>query len=136
MLFIAFWLRLPFFYSVAGNSFLCASSSSKFCGVLPKPVNGKDNFTLHNHCILNVNGIKLINNCYRVETGSSQKYNGRHHMVLSIALIVSFTFVVSVVLLVGWVHCYRSHLVFTSYGTFWTLDKLMPFYFFLLYALS
>lgn len=75
-------------YSVAGNSFLCASSSSKFCGVLPKPVN---------------------------ETGSSQKYNGRHHMVLSIALIVSFTFVLSVVLLVGWVHCYRSHLVFTSY---------------------
>ncbi|XP_031743855.1 probable LRR receptor-like serine/threonine-protein kinase At5g45780 isoform X2 [Cucumis sativus] len=75
-------------YSVAGNSFLCASSLSKFCGVVPKPVN---------------------------ETGLSQKDNGRHHLVLYIALIVSFTFVVSVVLLVGWVHCYRSHLVFTSY---------------------
>ncbi|XP_038881594.1 probable LRR receptor-like serine/threonine-protein kinase At5g45780 isoform X2 [Benincasa hispida] len=74
-------------YSVAGNSFLCASSSSKFCGLVPKPVN---------------------------ETGSSQKDDGHHHLVLSIALIVSFTFVVSVVLLVGWVHCYRSHLVFTS----------------------
>uniref|UniRef100_A0A9I9CR74 non-specific serine/threonine protein kinase n=1 Tax=Cucumis melo TaxID=3656 RepID=A0A9I9CR74_CUCME len=49
------------------------------------------------------------------ETGSSQKDNGRHHLVLYIALIVSFTFVVSVVLLVGWVHWYRSHLVFTSY---------------------
>ncbi|XP_023003745.1 probable LRR receptor-like serine/threonine-protein kinase At5g45780 isoform X3 [Cucurbita maxima] len=76
-------------YSVAGNRFLCASSESKVCGGVSKPVN---------------------------ETGSPQKDNSHHHLVLSIALFVSFTLVVSVVLLVGWVHCYRSHLVFKSYA--------------------
>jgi hypothetical protein len=51
------------------------------------------------------------------DTGSSQKVGGHHQLVLSVAIGVSCTFVVFVMLLVCWVHWYRSRLLFSSYGT-------------------
>ena len=51
------------------------------------------------------------------DTGSSQKVGGHHQLVLSVAIGVSCTFVVSVMLLVCWVHWYRSRQLFSSYGT-------------------
>ncbi|WCJ27229.1 Leucine-rich repeat protein kinase family protein [Euphorbia peplus] len=75
-------------YSITGNSFLCSSSRSKNCMEAPRMVN---------------------------ETVSSQKSSKHHHWVLSLAIGVSCTFVISVMLLVCWVHWYRSRLLFTSY---------------------
>ncbi|KAL2473695.1 putative LRR receptor-like serine/threonine-protein kinase [Forsythia ovata] len=74
-------------YSVAGNTFLC-SSSSQICMHIPKPVN---------------------------ETNSNTRVSSRHHWVIAVIIGVSCTFVVSIMLLVCWVHWYRSRLLFTSY---------------------
>ncbi|CAA3024487.1 probable LRR receptor-like serine threonine-kinase At5g45780 isoform X1 [Olea europaea subsp. europaea] len=75
-------------YSVAGNTFLC-SSSSQICMHIPKPVN---------------------------ETNSITRVSSHHHhRVIAVIIGVSCTFVVSVMLLVCWVHWYRSRLLFTSY---------------------
>ncbi|XP_022892326.1 probable LRR receptor-like serine/threonine-protein kinase At5g45780 isoform X2 [Olea europaea var. sylvestris] len=77
-------------YSVAGNTFLC-SSSSQICMHIPKPVN---------------------------ETNSITRVSSHHHhRVIAVIIGVSCTFVVSVMLLVCWVHWYRSRLLFTSYDT-------------------
>lgn len=46
------------------------------------------------------------------------KTSGHHRWVLSVAVGVSCTFVISVMLLVCCVHWYRSRLLFTSYGNF------------------
>ncbi|KAL5772182.1 hypothetical protein ACOSP7_011789 [Xanthoceras sorbifolium] len=73
-------------YSFTGNNFLCTSSSAHICMGVSKPVNG-----------------------------SSPKVHGHHRWVLSVAVGISCTFVVSVMLLVCWVHWYRSRLLFTSY---------------------
>ena len=51
------------------------------------------------------------------DTRSTQKVSGHHQWVLSVAIGISCTFVVSVMLLVCWVHCYRSRLLSSSYGT-------------------
>ncbi|XP_020541006.1 probable LRR receptor-like serine/threonine-protein kinase At5g45780 isoform X2 [Jatropha curcas] len=69
-------------YSITGNRFLCSSSPAQIC-MDPKPGN---------------------------ETVSFQKASNHHHWVLSIAIGVSCTFVISVMLLVCWVHWYRSRL--------------------------
>ncbi|PIN04168.1 Serine/threonine protein kinase [Handroanthus impetiginosus] len=75
-------------YSVAGNIFLC-SSSSELCMAVPKPVS---------------------------ETGSYTKVSHHHHhLVVAIVVGVSCAFVVSIVLLIGWVHWYRSRVLFTAY---------------------
>ncbi|KAK4857812.1 hypothetical protein QYF36_006638 [Acer negundo] len=75
-------------YSFTGNNFLCTSSLVQICFGASKPVN---------------------------ETGSSLKARDHRRWVLSVALGISCTFVVSVMLLVCWVHWYRSRLLFTSY---------------------
>ncbi|KAL6201334.1 hypothetical protein ACLB2K_025048 [Fragaria x ananassa] len=78
-------------YSVTGNSFLCNPSSvdsTRICMDVSKPVN---------------------------DTGSPLEVSGHHRWVLSVALGISCTFVISVMLLVCWVHWYRSRLLFTSY---------------------
>ncbi|KAJ7968733.1 GPCR kinase [Quillaja saponaria] len=74
-------------YSISGNNFLC-SSSSQNCMEVSKPIN---------------------------ETGSSQKLSSHHHWVVSVAIGISCTFVVSVMLLGCWVHWYRSRILLTSY---------------------
>lgn len=51
------------------------------------------------------------------ETVSAEKSSNHHHLVLSVAIGVSCTFVISVMLLVCWVHWHRSHLLFKSHGT-------------------
>ncbi|XP_028966140.2 probable LRR receptor-like serine/threonine-protein kinase At5g45780 isoform X3 [Malus domestica] len=78
-------------YSVTGNSFLGNPSSpdSAQIGVgVSKPTN---------------------------EAGSPQKVSSHRRWVLSVALGISCTFVISIMLLVFWVRWYRSHLLFTSY---------------------
>ncbi|KAM5587924.1 hypothetical protein ABKV19_006396 [Rosa sericea] len=76
-------------YSVTGNSFLCnpsSADSTQICIDVSKPVNG-----------------------------SPPKVSDHHRWVLSVALGISCTFVISVMLLVCWVHWYRSRLLFTTY---------------------
>ncbi|KAJ6893689.1 LRR receptor-like serine/threonine-protein kinase [Populus alba x Populus x berolinensis] len=75
-------------YSITGNSYLCTSSHAQNCIGILKPVN---------------------------ETVSSEQASSHHRWVLSVAIGASSTFVISVMLLVCWVHCYRSRLLFTSY---------------------
>ncbi|KAM1561878.1 hypothetical protein EV1_004785 [Malus domestica] len=78
-------------YSVTGNSFLGNPSSpdSAQIGVgVSKPTN---------------------------EAGSPQKVSSHRRWVLSVALGISCTFVISIMLLVFWVRWYRSRLLFTSY---------------------
>ncbi|XP_044497057.1 probable LRR receptor-like serine/threonine-protein kinase At5g45780 [Mangifera indica] len=75
-------------YSFTGNSFLCTSSSEQICMGGSKPLNA---------------------------TVVTPKTSGHHRWVLSVAVGVSCTFVISVMLLVCCVHWYRSRLLFTSY---------------------
>ncbi|XP_052201435.1 probable LRR receptor-like serine/threonine-protein kinase At5g45780 isoform X1 [Diospyros lotus] len=75
-------------YSITGNSFLCSSSSAQIC----------------------MNGAKPVN-----VTFSDRKGSNHRRWVISAVVGVSCTFVVSVMLLVCWVHWYRSRLLFTSY---------------------
>ncbi|XP_007025340.2 PREDICTED: probable LRR receptor-like serine/threonine-protein kinase At5g45780 isoform X1 [Theobroma cacao] len=77
-------------YSITGNNFLCTSSSEQICTDVTKP--------------LNVAG-----------SVSSSRVSGYHRWVLSVAIGISSAFVVSVMLLVCWVHWYRSRLLLTSY---------------------
>ncbi|BAT87206.1 LRR receptor-like serine/threonine-protein [Vigna angularis] len=74
-------------YSISGNNFLC-TSSSQICMGFSKPVN---------------------------DTGSSQSTGGHHQRVLAVVIGFSCTFVISVVLLVFWLHWYRSNILYTSY---------------------
>ncbi|KAL3615137.1 hypothetical protein CASFOL_040798 [Castilleja foliolosa] len=72
-------------YSVAGNSFLC-STASEVCMAAPKPVN---------------------------ETSTYAKVSDHHHLVVVGVIVgVSCTVVFSILLLVCWVHWYKSHLLF------------------------
>ncbi|CAN6683516.1 unnamed protein product [Malus baccata var. baccata] len=78
-------------YSVTGNSFLCNPSSpdsAQICISVSKPING---------------------------SGSPQKVSSHHRWVLSVALGISCTFVISIMLFVFWVHWFRSRHLFTSY---------------------
>ncbi|KAK9227518.1 hypothetical protein WN943_012571 [Citrus x changshan-huyou] len=81
-------LKVSIFHSsFTGNSFLCTTLEHSCTGV-SKPEN---------------------------ETGLSPKASGHRRLVLSLAVGITCTFVVSVALLVCWVHWYRSRLLFTSY---------------------
>ncbi|XWS15853.1 hypothetical protein CRYUN_Cryun34aG0037600 [Craigia yunnanensis] len=73
--------------SITWNNFLCTSSSEQICTDVSNPLNG---------------------------SVSSSRVSGYH---LSVAIGISSTFVVSVMLLVWWVHWYRSRFLLTSYGT-------------------
>nr|GMD10817.1 probable LRR receptor-like serine/threonine-protein kinase At5g45780 isoform X1 [Ipomoea batatas] len=76
-------------YSIAGNRFLCTSSSTQSCMGVAKPVN---------------------------DTISTKKVSNHHRRIISAIIGVSCTFVVSVMLLVLWVDWHRSRrLLFTSY---------------------
>ncbi|OMO76142.1 hypothetical protein CCACVL1_15844 [Corchorus capsularis] len=75
-------------YSITGNNFLCTSSSEQSCTDVSKPLNG---------------------------SVSSPRVSGNHRWVLSVAIGISSTFVVCVMLLVCWVHWYRSRVLLTSY---------------------
>ncbi|XP_042042072.1 probable LRR receptor-like serine/threonine-protein kinase At5g45780 isoform X1 [Salvia splendens] len=76
-------------YSVAGNVFLC-SSNSQICMAAPKPLN---------------------------ETASYPKIIGhhRHHLAVAVVIGVSCAFLISILLLVCWVHLYRSRVLYKSY---------------------
>ncbi|PON32147.1 GPCR kinase [Parasponia andersonii] len=74
-------------YSITGNSFLC-TRSAQICMGISKPVN---------------------------DTGSLPEVSGHRRWVLSVTIGISCTFVISVMLIVCWVHWYRSRLLFTSY---------------------
>ncbi|XP_059438912.1 probable LRR receptor-like serine/threonine-protein kinase At5g45780 isoform X2 [Corylus avellana] len=73
-------------YSITGNNLICTPTSAQICMGVSAPING-----------------------------SSQKVSRHHQWVLSVAIGISCTFFVSVMLLVCWVHWYRSRLLFTSY---------------------
>ncbi|KAL7242237.1 hypothetical protein ACSBR1_014744 [Camellia fascicularis] len=75
-------------YSVTGNGFLCSFSSAQICKNVTNPVN---------------------------DTSSYQKVSNHHRWFVSIAVGVSCIFVIFMMLLVSWVHWYRSRLLFTSY---------------------
>ncbi|XP_030548439.1 probable LRR receptor-like serine/threonine-protein kinase At5g45780 [Rhodamnia argentea] len=75
-------------YSVSGNSFLCTSQA---CAGISKPMNGT------------------------AAVSSPQRADGHNRWVLSVATGISCTFVVSVMLLVCWVHWYRSRFLFNAY---------------------
>ncbi|GAB4831425.1 hypothetical protein Ancab_005436 [Ancistrocladus abbreviatus] len=76
-------------YSVAGNKFLCSSSSAQICMDKEKPVNDATSFQKTNCC--------------------------HQRWIIPIAIGVSGVFVVSILLLVAWVHWYRARLSLTSY---------------------
>ncbi|XP_028764716.1 probable LRR receptor-like serine/threonine-protein kinase At5g45780 isoform X2 [Neltuma alba] len=75
-------------YSISGNNFLCASSSAQTCMGVSNQLN---------------------------ETGSSLEVGSHHHRVLSVAIGISCTFLISVMLLICCVHWYRSRILYTSY---------------------
>ncbi|XP_027105563.1 probable LRR receptor-like serine/threonine-protein kinase At5g45780 isoform X2 [Coffea arabica] len=75
-------------YSVAGNSFLCSSVSAEICMGVPKPVNDGSPY---------------------------RKVSNHHRWIVSIIIGVSCTFVVSVMILLCWVHWYRSRFLLMSY---------------------
>ncbi|GAV57589.1 Pkinase domain-containing protein/LRRNT_2 domain-containing protein/LRR_8 domain-containing protein, partial [Cephalotus follicularis] len=77
-------------YSITGNRILCTVSSTQICMGVSNPMN---------------------------DIGSLSTTVSNHHLrwVLSIAIFISCTFFVSVMLLVCWVHRYRSRLLYTSY---------------------
>ncbi|KAF5738266.1 leucine-rich repeat transmembrane protein kinase [Tripterygium wilfordii] len=75
-------------YSITGNSFLCTSTSVQICTDVSKPWN---------------------------DTGSSPKGGSQHRWVISLIIAISCIFVVSVMLLVFWVHWHKSSLPFISY---------------------
>ncbi|CAK9152628.1 unnamed protein product [Ilex paraguariensis] len=74
-------------YSIKGNSFLCSASSTGPCMSVP---------TLN-------------------DTSSFGKVRSHHHWVPSVVIGASCTFVVSVMLVVCWVHWCRYHRLHTSY---------------------
>ncbi|KAM7263452.1 hypothetical protein ACFE04_001135 [Oxalis oulophora] len=79
-------------YSITGNNFLCNASATQICWGIPnsRPINDTG--------------------------GLSSKVKEHHHRwMLSVAIGVSCTFLVSVALIVFWVHWYRSRLFYTSY---------------------
>ncbi|KAG4977764.1 hypothetical protein JHK86_037238 [Glycine max] len=49
------------------------------------------------------------------DTGSSQTSGSHHQRVLAVVIGFSCAFVISLVLLVFWLHWYRSHILYTSY---------------------
>ncbi|KAJ6367876.1 hypothetical protein OIU78_000445 [Salix suchowensis] len=71
-------------YRINGNSYLCTSSLAQKCTGISNPVN---------------------------ETLSSEQASSHHRWVLSLAIGISCTFVISVMLLACWVHWYRSRLI-------------------------
>ncbi|KAJ6402208.1 hypothetical protein OIU84_014322 [Salix udensis] len=71
-------------YSITGNSYLCTSSLAQKCTGISNPVN---------------------------ETLSSEQASSHHRWVLSLAIGISCTFVISVMLLACWVRWYRSRLI-------------------------
>ncbi|XP_039070702.1 probable LRR receptor-like serine/threonine-protein kinase At5g45780 [Hibiscus syriacus] len=75
-------------YSISGNDFLCTFSYEQICTGVLKPLNG---------------------------SVSSSRASGYHRWGLSVAIAISSMFVVSLVLLVGWVHWHRSRILVTSY---------------------
>ncbi|CAI9087242.1 OLC1v1021267C1 [Oldenlandia corymbosa var. corymbosa] len=76
-------------YSIAGNTFLCSSVSPEICDGVPKPLN---------------------------ESSLYKNSSSHHHRwILSVIIGVSCTFVVSVMILICWVHWYRSHLRLASH---------------------
>ncbi|XP_057797617.1 probable LRR receptor-like serine/threonine-protein kinase At5g45780 [Salvia miltiorrhiza] len=80
-------------YSVAGNVFLC-SSNSQICMAAPKPLNettSYPNFIRHH------------------------QHHHHHHLVAAVVAGVSCAFLVSILLLLCWVHLYRSRILYTSY---------------------
>ncbi|KAF3451296.1 hypothetical protein FNV43_RR07391 [Rhamnella rubrinervis] len=79
-------------YSITGNNFLCTPSPAQVCMGVSIPLNSN------------------------IDRNSPQKVTRHHHRwVLSVAVGISCTFVISVMLIVCWVHWYRSRLLFTSY---------------------
>ncbi|XP_048490798.1 probable LRR receptor-like serine/threonine-protein kinase At5g45780 isoform X2 [Beta vulgaris subsp. vulgaris] len=73
-------------YSVTGNTFLCSSTSSHVCIDSKKPVNDT----------------------------TIPKASHRRRWEVPVAVGVGCTFVVSILLVIGWAHYYKSHLL-TSY---------------------
>ncbi|KAG5247080.1 leucine-rich repeat transmembrane protein [Salix suchowensis] len=71
-------------YRINGNSYLCTSSLAQKCTGISNPVN---------------------------ETLSSEQASSHHRWVLSLAIGIGCTFVISVMLLACWVHWYRSRLI-------------------------
>lgn len=74
-------------YSVTGNTFLCSSSSPQVCIDGEKPVNRT----------------------------TIPKASHHRRWEVPVAVGVGCTFVVSILLVIGWVHYYKSHLLMTSY---------------------
>ncbi|KAK6932700.1 Leucine-rich repeat-containing N-terminal, plant-type [Dillenia turbinata] len=80
--------RSSLLYSVAGNTFLCNSSSTGICMVTSSP---------------------------EVGTNSTVKVSDHHRWVVVVIIGVSCTFAASMMLLVCWVHWYRSRFLYNSY---------------------
>ncbi|KAL3820263.1 hypothetical protein ACJIZ3_006168 [Penstemon smallii] len=79
-------------YSVAGNIYLC-SSSSEICMAVPKPVNETISYAKIDH----------------------QHNHHRHRLVVAVVVGVSCTFVVCITLIIFWVHWTRSRVLFKSH---------------------
>ncbi|CAN4084237.1 unnamed protein product [Withania somnifera] len=76
-----------FWPKTTGNNFLCSALTTQICGGVPKPVN---------------------------ETNSDRKISNHHRWVVSVIIGVSCTILITIMLLVCWVHWYRSR-VLTGY---------------------
>jgi len=102
--------------SIAGNRFLCSALTTQICGGVPKPVNGIVEILPELVIILRLMFlIKLY--FYHAETSSDKRISNHHRWVVSVSVGVSCTFIVTVMLLVCWVHWYRSR-VLTGYGNY------------------
>ncbi|KNA07540.1 hypothetical protein SOVF_170800, partial [Spinacia oleracea] len=77
-------------YSVTGNTYLCSSSFPQVCMDGDKPVKDTSHTTI-------------------------TKISHHRRWEVPVAVGVGCTFVVSILLIIGWVHYYKSHLLMTSY---------------------
>ncbi|XP_024932792.3 probable LRR receptor-like serine/threonine-protein kinase At5g45780 isoform X3 [Ziziphus jujuba] len=112
-------------YSITGNNFLWTTPSAQISPAVPKPVDSNINPTSRILFCCSIHPIFFfflvirygyVDNGLFAGTKSLEKVNGHHHRwVLSVSIGISCTFVVSVMLIVCWVHWYRSRLLFTSY---------------------
>ncbi|KAK6917704.1 Serine-threonine/tyrosine-protein kinase, catalytic domain [Dillenia turbinata] len=101
-------------YSVTGNTFLCNSSSTGICISTSSPEVGNLRATCRSSSYLIVVIPKYIYSL--AGTNSTVKVSNHHRWVVVVIIGISCTFVVSMTLLVCWVHWYRSRFLYNSYG--------------------
>ncbi|KAK8612733.1 hypothetical protein V6N13_092844 [Hibiscus sabdariffa] len=92
-------------------------SGNQFVGVIPRSLGSLTHLTYLRLSNNNLTGPIPGTIANLTGSVSSSRASGYHRWGLSVAIAISSVFVVSLVLLVGWVHWHRSRIFVTSYGT-------------------